>query len=133
MLTKSIVFSQPIQPIKKGNLYCYELDGIKQVIQQQVKIEQLDSMYSDCQEEAHYWQSGYIKMKESANAKDSSLMLQKQQINEKNLQLEAVQEYSLSLKKQLTRGKRLKTGLIIGGSISIGLNVALLTYIAIKK
>lgn len=133
MLCKLTASCQLVNPIKKGTLYCYDIDGIKEVLKQEVKVQQIDSMYSDCQEEVEYWQIGYQKMRESANAKDSSFMVQKEQLKEKDLQLEAVQEYSLAIKKQLQREKQFRTGFLIGGSISIGVNVALLTYIILKK
>lgn len=133
-MTILISFSQvEINPKRVGNDYLLSAPEMKQVIKNEFKIQELDSLNLMCETKSIIYKK-QLATKDTSIAKQQSIItLQEQQfVQQKQISYEYKQKYELA-EKERKKIKKRSIFISLGTSLSFTCNIALLTYIIIKK
>ena len=133
-MTISTSFSQiGINPKRVGNDYLLSAPEMKQVIKNEYKIQELDSLNLIC-ETKNIILKKQISVKDTTIAKLESIVKVEQQkfIQQQVISEEFKEKYTLS-EKDRKKTKRRSMFIGLGTGLSFTCNIILLTYIMIRK
>lgn len=133
-MTISISFSQiGINPKRVGNDYLLTAPEMKQVIKNEYKIQELDSLNLICETKNIIYKKQLSVKDTTINRLESIVKLEQQKFTQQQqISEEYKAKYTLA-EKERKKNKRRSMFIGLGTGISFTCNIALLTYIILRK